>query len=166
MAYLDAGWIYDKDESRSQYGFTIFHGPNLISWTSRKQKVVARSNTVAEYRALAYTTTELLWIQHLLRDLHVKLQQSPIIFCDNVGTTFMCKNPVISSRSKHIAHDFHFVLEQVESRALHISHVSSIDQLADIFTKPLIKYRIAILRDKLQVRSPLELAGGNNGYIT
>lgn len=80
MAYLDAGWIYDKDESRSQYGFTIFHGPNLISWTSRKQKVVACSSTEAEYRALDYTTTELLCIQHLLRDLHVQLPHYPIIF--------------------------------------------------------------------------------------
>ncbi|CAN1345572.1 Retrovirus-related Pol polyprotein from transposon RE1 [Linum perenne] len=41
LAYSDAGWISDIDDSRSQYGYAIYHGNNLISWTSRKQKVVA-----------------------------------------------------------------------------------------------------------------------------
>lgn len=160
LAYSDSGWLSDKDDSRSQYGFAIFHGSNLVSWTSRKQRVVARSSTEAEYRALAYTAAELLWINHLLRDLHVTLSKPPIILCDNVGASFMCKNPVISSRSKHIALDFHFVREQVENGALQVCGVSSVDQLADIFTKPLAKARIATLRHKLQVRPSLELAGG------
>ncbi|CAH9130543.1 unnamed protein product [Cuscuta epithymum] len=160
LAYSDAGWMSDHTDSRSQYGFAVFHGNNLISWTSRKQRVVARSSTEAEYRALAYTAAELLWIQQLLRDLQVRLPQPPILLCDNVGATVMCKNPVLSSRSKHIALDFHFVREQIESGALKISHVSSVDQLADIFTKPLRKDRIAQLRHKLQVRPVLELAGG------
>ena len=72
----------------------------------------------------------------------------------------MIKNPVISSRSKHINLDFHFGREQIEAGDLKISHVSSIDQLADIFTKPLGKERVAQLRSKLQVRPALELAGG------
>lgn len=57
LAYSDAGWVSDRDDSRSQYGFAIYHGRNLISWTSRKQKVVARSSTKAEYHALAYTAS-------------------------------------------------------------------------------------------------------------
>ncbi|KAL4565709.1 hypothetical protein LXL04_029812 [Taraxacum kok-saghyz] len=160
VAFSDAGWISDKDDSRSQYGYAIFHGSNLISWTSRKQKVVARSSTEAEYRSLAYTAAELIWIQQLLTDLHAPLIHSPHILCDNIGAIFMTKNPVIRTRSKHIALDFHFIREQVESNDLSISSVSSVDQLADIFTKSLHKERLMFLRNKLQIRPAFQLAGG------
>lgn len=72
----------------------------------------------------------------------------------------MSKNPVISTRSKHIALDFHFIRENVENGTLKICYSSSVDQLADIFTKPLSKDRIISLRTKLQVRPVLALAGG------
>ncbi|KAL4577991.1 hypothetical protein LXL04_014106 [Taraxacum kok-saghyz] len=160
LAYSDAGWISDKDDSQSQYGFAIFHGPNLISWTSRKQKVVARSSTEAEYRSLAYTAAELLWIKQLLNDLFVPFTTPPLLLCDNVGAIFMTKNPVIRTRSKHIALDFHFIREQVEAQALVVHAVSSVDQLADIYTKPLSKDRFQFLRHKLQIRPAFELAGG------
>lgn len=77
----------------------------------------------------------------------------------------MCKNPVITTRSKHIALDFHFVREYIGTGALQISQVSSVDQPADIFTKALGKDRITQLCFKLQVRHALELAGGDNGYM-
>ncbi|CAN1142265.1 Retrovirus-related Pol polyprotein from transposon RE2 [Linum perenne] len=160
LAYSDAGWVSDKDDSRSQYGYAIYHGNNLISWTSRKQKVVARSSTEAEYRSLAYTTAELIWLQQLFGELHIHLDMSPLLLCDNVGAIFMSKNPVISTRSKHVALDFHFIREQVESRSLRINYISTVDQVADIFTKALPRERLHTLRTKLQVQPILELAGG------
>lgn len=111
LAYPDAGWISNKEDSRSQYGYAIFHGSNLISWTSRKQRVVARSSTKAGYRSLAYTTAELLWLHQLIKELHAPIFKQPLLLCDNVGAIFMSKNPVISTRSKHIALDFHFIRE-------------------------------------------------------
>ncbi|GJS86351.1 GDSL esterase/lipase-like protein [Tanacetum coccineum] len=162
-AFSDSSWNSDIDDSRSQYGFAIFHGANLISWTSRKQKVVARSSTEAEYRSLAYTTAELMWLKLLISDLCAPLTVSPLLICDNVGAIFMTKNPVISTRSKHIALDFHLLREQVESvNCKFLSCLLRISiYLADIFTKPLAKDRVVFLRSQLQVRPDLELAGGN-----
>ncbi|CAN0920957.1 Retrovirus-related Pol polyprotein from transposon RE2 [Linum grandiflorum] len=160
VAFSDAGWVSDSDDSRSQYGYAIYHGSNLISWTSRKQLVVARSSTEAEYRSLAYTAAELIWLHHLLQELHNPLPESPLLFCDNAGAIFMSKNPVISTRSKHIALDFHFIREQVEQGTLQISYLSTTDQIADIFTKALSRSRLHDLRLKLQVRPALGLARG------
>ncbi|KHN23712.1 Retrovirus-related Pol polyprotein from transposon TNT 1-94, partial [Glycine soja] len=160
LAYSNAGWLFDIEDSRSQYGYAIFHGSNLISWTSKKQHVVARSSTEAEYRSMAYTFAELLWINQLLQELHATLPHPPRMLCDNVGAIFMTKNPVIHTRSKHIALDFHFIRDLVDSKPLHVSYVSSVDQMADIFTKPLSKERMNLLRSKLQVRPDLLLAGG------
>ncbi|CAL0299924.1 unnamed protein product [Lupinus luteus] len=103
LAYSDAGWFSDPEDCRSQYGYAIFHGSNLISWTSRKQRVVARSSTEAEYRSLAYTAAELLWIQELLKDLHVPLIEPPLLLCDNVSAIFMTKCNAPKNTSQNIA---------------------------------------------------------------
>uniref|UniRef100_A0A803P3H6 Reverse transcriptase Ty1/copia-type domain-containing protein n=1 Tax=Cannabis sativa TaxID=3483 RepID=A0A803P3H6_CANSA len=48
---------------------SLTEGGNLISWSAKKQQIVARSSTESEFRALANTTTELKWIQSVLSKL-------------------------------------------------------------------------------------------------
>lgn len=50
-------------------GYSTFLGGNLVTWKSKKQTVVARSSVEAEYRAMARTTGEIIWMQSLLEDL-------------------------------------------------------------------------------------------------
>jgi hypothetical protein len=40
---------------------------NLLSWGAKKQATVSRSSVKAKYRALASTTTKLMWFLHLLK---------------------------------------------------------------------------------------------------
>lgn len=151
-AFSDADWAGNKDDRTSTTAYVVFLGSNPISWSSKKQKAVSRSSTEAEYRAVAHTTAELCWVQSLLQELKVQIPKSPVIYCDNVGTTYLCVNPVFHSKMKHVGIDFHFVRDRVANGSLRVTHVSSADQLADLLTKPLSRPTLVSLRSKIGVR--------------
>jgi len=52
---------------------------------------------------------------------------------------------------KHIQIDLHFVRDIVQKCTLHVHHVNTQDQLADLFTKPLSRQRTELLRVKIGV---------------
>jgi hypothetical protein len=110
-AFSDADWAGCVDDRRSTGGFAVFLGPNLISWSAKKQPTVSRSSIEAEYKALANATAELMWIQKMLSELKVPHQPVARLWCDNIGARYLSANPVFHARTKHIEIDFHFVRE-------------------------------------------------------
>jgi hypothetical protein len=61
----------------------------LIAWSSRKQSTVSRSSTESKYKALANATTQLIWVQSLLAELRIVQTQPPVLWCDNIGATYL-----------------------------------------------------------------------------
>ncbi|RVW92226.1 Retrovirus-related Pol polyprotein from transposon RE1 [Vitis vinifera] len=108
-AFSNSDWAGNKDDFTSTSAYIIYLGHNPISWSSKKQRTVARSSTEAEYRSVASIAAEIRWICSLLTKLGVTLPQQPVIYCDNVGATHLCSNLVFHSRMKHVALDYHFI---------------------------------------------------------
>lgn len=78
-----------------------------------------------------------MWIQTLLYELGIQAPGAAKLWCDNIGAKYLSANPVFHARTKHIEVDYHFVCERVARKLLEIEHVSSKDQVADGFIKPL-----------------------------
>ena len=97
-----------------------------------------------------------MWIQSLLGELKADLKNAPTLWCDNTSTILLSANLVLHSQNKHVELDLFFVREKVISKQLVVQHVPSIDQVADILTKPLSLQFFNRLKGKLNVSSLLQ----------
>ncbi|PRQ19007.1 putative RNA-directed DNA polymerase [Rosa chinensis] len=133
--FTDADWAGNITDRRSTSGYFTFVGGNLVTWKSKKQKVVARSSAEAEYRGMAHGVCELLWLRNLLRDLGFKLKSTMQLYCDNKAAIDISQNLVQHDRTKHVEVDRHFIKEKLDAKIMSFPFVPTEEQLADILTK-------------------------------
>nr|GFC74793.1 Gag-Pol polyprotein [Tanacetum cinerariifolium] len=151
-AFADVDHAGCQDTRRSTSGSVQFLGERLISWSSKRQKSAAISNTKAEYIALSGCCAQVLWMRSQLSDYGLAFNKIPM-YCDNKSAIALCCNNVQHSRSKHIDIRYHFIKEQVENEMIELYFVNTEYQLADLFTRALGRDRIEFLTNKLGMRS-------------
>jgi hypothetical protein len=66
-----------------------------------------------------------------------EVAQMCLVYYDNVSVVYLSTNPVQHQRTKHVEIDLHFVREHVVVEDVHVLHVPTTSQFADIFTKGL-----------------------------
>jgi histone deacetylase 1/2 len=135
--FTDANLVGSIDDWKSTSGYIIFLGTTPVSWKFGKQRIVARSSTEVEYKALADGTVEVLWLRYLLTDLCFSPSFVTTIWCNNLGVTYLFANLIFHTRTKHVEVDYHFVHDRVAKKKIQICFISSKDQLVDVLTKPL-----------------------------
>nr|GEV36128.1 putative ribonuclease H-like domain-containing protein [Tanacetum cinerariifolium] len=81
--YTDADWAGDKGNRRSTSGYFTVVGGNLVTWRSKKQKVVSLSSAKAKFRGIARGLTEVLWVRRLLTKIGYPPQKASKIMNDN-----------------------------------------------------------------------------------
>ncbi|GKE24852.1 hypothetical protein Tco_1436364 [Tanacetum coccineum] len=113
-AYADADHAGCQDTRRSTSGSAQFLGDKLVSWSSKKQKSTAISSIEAEYTALSWCCSQILWMRSQLTDYGFQFNKIPLYY-DNKSVIALCYNNVQHSRAKHIDIRYHFIKEQVEN---------------------------------------------------
>ena len=128
-------------------------GENLVTWKSKKQSVVSKSSTEAEFRALSRGVDKVIWIRGTLKDLQIPYEELIRAFCDNKSAICIAHDPVNHNRTKHINIDSFYIKEKLEGKILYIEYVPTTEQCADILTKGLLVKQFSKLVSKLGMRS-------------
>ena len=148
-AWADADWANDRKDRKSITGWVAKLNGDPISWSSKKQRIVAQSTCEAELYAEAAAIQEVLWLRGLLAELGLHVQMGSLVHGDNQSTIAVSKNGVRSERTKHIDVKYHFITETVESGQVKLKWVPTTEQQADIFTKALPAPAFLRLRNQL-----------------
>ncbi|XP_068666400.1 uncharacterized mitochondrial protein AtMg00810-like [Aristolochia californica] len=133
--YTDSDWAGDQTTKRSTSGNFTFVEGNLVTWKSKKQKVVSRSSVEAEFRGMAHGVCELLWIKNKLRDLGIEYAKLMNLHCDNKAAIAIGQNPIQHDRTKHVEIVRHFIKENLDAKIIQFRFIQSESQLADKLTK-------------------------------
>jgi hypothetical protein len=118
------------------------------------------SSTESEYKVVANIAGEIIWVQSLLKELDLPREWIPILWFENIGATYLSANPVFHARTKQIEADFHFGRKRVVQKQLQLKFISSRDQVADIFTKPLPLPAFQACRRNLSLVEPVKIERG------
>ncbi|GJV71094.1 retrovirus-related pol polyprotein from transposon TNT 1-94 [Tanacetum coccineum] len=145
IVYADSDHARDYVDRKSTSGICTFVGCCLTSWFSKKQTALAISTTEAEYVSARKACQQALWMKQALIDYDVGLDDVPIM-CDYKGAIDLSKNPVQHSSTKHIEIRHYFLRDNVQKGHISIEKVPSVDNIADILTKPLKRESFKYLR--------------------
>ena len=110
-AHLNIEWYTDADRARnildikSTSGYFTFVRGNLVTWRSKKQKVVALSNAEAEFRGMVKGLCELLWLRSLLIEVGFPPSSVMNLLSFNKATIDISHNPIQHDRTKHVEVD-------------------------------------------------------------
>ena len=145
----DSDWAVKHSTS----GWTFQFQQATISWASKKQNVVALSTCEAEIMAASEASKEALHLRSVLKDLDA-VDDSPMhLSVDNQSAIAVAYNPEHHSRMKHVERRHLFIRECVENLQLVVPFVSTNENLADFFTKPLPHKKFLALRDRIMNHS-------------
>jgi hypothetical protein len=150
IRYSDSDYVGCKVDRKSTSGTCQFLGRSLVSWSSKKQTSVALSTVEAEYVVVGQCCVQLLWMRQTLQDFGYNLSKVPLL-CDNESAIRLADNLVENSRTKHIDIRHHFLRDHQQRGDIDVCHISTENQLADNFTKPLDEKSFCRLCSELNV---------------
>ena len=138
--FCDADYANQQDR-HSIAGYAYLFGCGAVSWSSKKQQIIALLTIEAEYVAQAHAVKEALWLQTFLTKLWSEPEHQITINSNNQGAIALSKDNKYHSWTKHINVWYHFIHEVVEDEKLLVQYIPTDENLANIFTKLLAKVK-------------------------
>ncbi|THH04538.1 hypothetical protein EW146_g10151 [Bondarzewia mesenterica] len=137
----------DADHARQEHrhsisGYVFLFDGGAVSWSSKKQPIIAQSSTEAEYVAMAHATKEALWMRMFLGDILSPLSAPIIVYGNNLSAISLAKNDTFHTRTKHIDVRYHFICDIVNKNLIELCYCPTGDMAADGFMKPLTRQKI------------------------
>ena len=137
------------DRIPSHRGYVFMLGNAAISWSSKKQTLVALSTKEAEYTASTEASREALWLRQHLLDIdsrggsHPEIQGATIIHADNQGAIKHASSEGVAARTKHFDISLRHARDLQQKGIVRFTYIRSAENTADIFTKglPLTDHR-------------------------
>lgn len=102
---------------------------------------------------MASCVSGILWLRWLLEELGVSQTCPTFLYCDNQAARHIANNPVYHECTKHVEMDCYFIRESIDSQEIKTCSISTTEQVADVFTKPLGAKQFRYLLGKLGVRN-------------
>nr|GEW42603.1 hypothetical protein [Tanacetum cinerariifolium] len=118
--YCHSDWLGCLYTRRSKIGYILLLGGAPIFWKTKKQSAVSRSSAETEYRLMASTVSEVLWVRWLLQELNVAFAGPTPFICDNQDARHITKNHNADLLTKGLGTlQLRFLLDKLGSRDLH-----------------------------------------------
>ncbi|CAL2239544.1 unnamed protein product [Prunus armeniaca] len=115
---------YKPDGSIERYkAWLVAKGGNLVTWRSKKQKVVSFSSAEAKYGAHHHAMTELIWLKILMKELGFGPEKHMVMYCDNTAAIEIANNPIQHDITKHIEVDRHFIKDNIVNDIITVPHI-------------------------------------------
>ena len=113
-----------------------------ISWSSKRQELVALSTTEAEYVAATHAAKEALWLRSLISSIFNAPPPTTTLNCNNQSTIALARDGQFHARTKHIDIRFHFIRWVVEQGKVALQYCPTADMTADVLTKALTSPKV------------------------
>ena len=139
--FVDADHAGNKVTRRSHTGILIWVNNAPIIWYSKKQATVETSTFGSELVAMRIAKELIVALRYKLRMFGVPIQGPANVYCDNQGVVKNTSLPESTLSKKHNAINYHTVREAVAAGIMRVAKEPTETNLADLFTKPLSRYR-------------------------
>ena len=150
--YTDADGS-SQDHRRAISGLAFFIDGGAVSWSSRKQELVALSTAEAEYIAATHAAKEGIWLRRFIGELYGPIDNPTTLYCDNQAALTLATTDNFHARTKHIDIRYHFIRHEVNSGTFKLIYCPTNDMIADILTKPLPGWKVKAHSAALGLRS-------------